>query len=183
VLQPPLRCYSSSLLPQQLQSAQPINPSGFKIALEVLLKAPSPTGIYPEVAYSFGVRTVGASKLGAKVMLKYVGQLLSLYVWAFGIWFHLFVALAVTAGVRVADKLWQERRRWLSREKQYPLGGFHPDAGVAPLSPKAVAKTKPSLTNRGGGHGPGEIGMQSLTGGGGSDRWGGGSAKEKKRFV
>jgi dolichol-phosphate mannosyltransferase len=168
----------------QLQTAQPINPSGFKIALEVLLKAPSPTGTYPEVAYSFGVRTVGASKLGAKVMLKYVGQLLSLYVWAFGIWFHLFVAVAVTLGVRIVDKLWHERQRILTRDKQYPLGGFHPDGGVPPLSPKAIGKNKPSLTNRGGGgggHGAGAIGLQSLTGG--ASGWGGAGTKEKKRFV
>lgn len=177
--EPPLTFLSS-----QLQTAQPINPSGFKIALEVLLKAPSPAGTYPEVAYSFGVRTVGASKLGAKVMLKYVGQLLSLYVWAFGIWFHLFVAVAVTLGVRILDRIWQERKRYLTRDKQYPLGGFHPNGGIPPLSPKAVAKNKPSLTNRGGGGGAGQgsIAMQSLTGGG-NGGWGGAAVKEKKRFV
>ncbi|GAA5857784.1 hypothetical protein JCM8547_005981 [Rhodosporidiobolus lusitaniae] len=160
---------------EQLRNSKPINPSGFKIALEVLLKSPSPA-ILPEVPYSFGLRTNGSSKLSSKVMLKYVGQLLSLYVWAFGIFFHLFIAASVTLAVWVADTLWRERQRLLTRGKEYPLGGFHTEAGVPPLSPKAVGK-KTALTNRGQGGGPGTISMASLTKG-----WTG-NDMERKRFV
>ncbi|KAJ7255716.1 nucleotide-diphospho-sugar transferase [Mycena rebaudengoi] len=44
--------------------------AGFKIALELLLAIPG-AARPPEVPYAFGVRTVGASKLGAKVIFKY----------------------------------------------------------------------------------------------------------------
>ncbi|GAA5837834.1 hypothetical protein JCM11251_004672 [Rhodosporidiobolus azoricus] len=164
---------------EQFRSSKPINPSGFKIALEVLLKSPSPSTL-PEIPYSFGIRTVGSSKLSSKVMLKYVGQLLSLYVWAFGVWFHLFVALGVTVAVRLAEKVWRERRRQLSKEKEYPLGGYHHDGGVPPLSPKA--KPRPGkLTSRnagGGGGGPASQAFAALTGG-----WSDKQVLERKRFV
>ncbi|GAA5973843.1 hypothetical protein JCM11641_003188 [Rhodosporidiobolus odoratus] len=164
----------------QLRKSTPINSSGFKIALELLLKSPSPANL-PEIPYSFGLRTIGSSKLSSKVMLKYVGQLLSLYVWAFGIWFHVFVALGVTLAVRIAEQLWKERQRLLSRGKEYPLGGYHMDAGVPPLSPKAKGKSR-GLTNRnagagGGGGGGAGAALASLTG------WADSQVLEKKRFV
>lgn len=128
---------ASSALPQ-LYRSKPINSSGFKIALELLLKSPRPSTL-PEVPYSFGIRTVGSSKLSSKIMLKYVGQLVSLYVWAWGFGFHFLVAVGITLAVRVAEKLWRSRRRALTRGQEYPLGGYHADAGVPPLSPKARA--------------------------------------------
>ncbi|BGP16774.1 hypothetical protein JCM10213_002167 [Rhodosporidiobolus nylandii] len=162
---------------QQLRNSKPINPSGFKIALEVLLKSPTPSNL-PEVPYSFGIRTVGSSKLSSKVMLKYVGQLVSLYVWAFGIWFHVVVALSVTAGVRVLEKIWRERQRQLTRGMEYPLGGYHHEGGVPPLSPKAKGKSGGrGLTGRNGGGGGAGVALQSLTG------WGDKAALDKKRFV
>ncbi|GAA6018567.1 hypothetical protein JCM10207_007220 [Rhodosporidiobolus poonsookiae] len=166
---------------EQFRASKPINPSGFKIALELLLKSPPPSTL-PEVPYSFGLRTIGASKLSSKVMLKYVGQLVSLYVWAFGIFFHLAVALGVTVAVRIADKLWRERQRLRSRGGEYPLGGYHPDAGVPPLSPKAKG-AKRALSSRNGGTGGGGVGtagsaLAALTSG-----WGGDAVLERKRFV
>ena len=61
--------------------------------------------------YSFGTRTLGSSKLGAKVMLRYVGQLLALYVWSWGIWWHVLVAAAITAGVTVGRRVFVQLRR------------------------------------------------------------------------
>ncbi|GAA5893447.1 hypothetical protein JCM6882_008037 [Rhodosporidiobolus microsporus] len=164
---------------EHFHNSKPINPSGFKIALEVLLKSPPPSQL-PEVPYSFGIRTVGSSKLSSKVMLKYVGQLLSLYVWAFGVWFHLFVALGTTVAVRVAEKIWRERRRQLTRGKEYPLGGYHHEGGIPPLSPKAKPRGG-GLTNRNGpsgGGGPASAAIAALTGG-----WSDKQVLERKRFV
>ncbi|KAL8293657.1 hypothetical protein RQP46_000358 [Phenoliferia psychrophenolica] len=85
--------------------SKPINSSGFKIALELLLKAPLPSSGLAEVPYSFAARTQGSSKLGAKVMLRYVGQLIALYVWSLGFLWHVLVAASVTAGVAVARRV------------------------------------------------------------------------------
>ncbi|KAJ7759665.1 hypothetical protein B0H16DRAFT_1313357, partial [Mycena metata] len=59
----------------QFLASHPLTPTGFKIALELLLKAPirqfsidrGGNGRREEVGYSFGVRSEGSSKLGAKV--------------------------------------------------------------------------------------------------------------------
>ncbi|KAK4057128.1 hypothetical protein OIO90_001623 [Microbotryomycetes sp. JL221] len=102
------------ILREQFLESAPINTSGFKIALELLLKSRlGPGATLKQVPYSFGVRQVGSSKLSSKVMLKYVGQLLTLYAWAWGIWFHVLVGSAV-AGVALvamaAFNLMQQRR-------------------------------------------------------------------------
>ncbi|KAM0789150.1 hypothetical protein ACM66B_000002 [Microbotryomycetes sp. NB124-2] len=87
------------ILKEQFQLSAPINTSGFKIALELLLKSPlGPDAHLKQVPYSFGVRKLGASKLSSKVMLRYVLQLLTLYAWAWGVYFHLLVG----AGLSVA---------------------------------------------------------------------------------
>ncbi|KAJ6537425.1 nucleotide-diphospho-sugar transferase [Mycena vulgaris] len=67
--------------------SRPLSPQGFKIALELLLSIPGASRP-PEVPYSFGVRTAGASKLGAKVILKYILQLLRLYRRTLGVFWH-----------------------------------------------------------------------------------------------
>ncbi|KAJ7255719.1 hypothetical protein C8J57DRAFT_1345481, partial [Mycena rebaudengoi] len=64
-----------------------LSPQGFKIALELLLAIPG-AARPPEVPYAFGVRTAGASKLGAKVIFKYVLQLVWLYRRALGALWH-----------------------------------------------------------------------------------------------
>ncbi|SGY13530.1 BQ5605_C010g05885 [Microbotryum silenes-dioicae] len=82
--------------------SRPINSSGFKIALELMLKTP-PSRI-AESPYSFGLRQTGTSKLSSKVMVRYVGQLLTLYAWKIGILFHVLVALGVGLGVLGLEK-------------------------------------------------------------------------------
>ncbi|KAJ6589230.1 nucleotide-diphospho-sugar transferase [Mycena capillaripes] len=77
--------------------SRPLSPQGFKIALELLLSIPGASRP-PEVPYSFGVRTAGASKLGAKVIFKYVLQLLRLYRRTLGVFWHLLMGAGV-AGV------------------------------------------------------------------------------------
>jgi dolichol-phosphate mannosyltransferase len=158
----------------QLHRSKPINPSGFKIALELLLKSPSPSSL-PEIPYSFGLRTSGTSKLSSKIMVKYVGQLVSLYVWSWGIFFHLLLATGVVGGLKGVEIVWRERKRRVSRGREFPLGGYHPDAGVPPLSPKAKGRSSAAraLTGAGGGG----------VGGGGSWFGGGGEVLERKRFV
>jgi hypothetical protein len=55
------------LMPWQFLKSSPLNPTGFKIALELLLKAPIPRGGIAEIPFSFGTRAVGESKLSSKV--------------------------------------------------------------------------------------------------------------------
>jgi hypothetical protein len=90
----------------------PINTSGFKIALELLLKSPHSgrSSSIAQIPYSFGLRQTGSSKLGAKVMLKYVFQLLQLYAWSWGILFHTLVAVGATSAFIVSRRLWNEWR-------------------------------------------------------------------------
>ena len=82
--------------------SQPINPSGFKIALELMLKTPRESNqVLAEVPYSFATRTVGQSKLTGKVMFRYVGQLAKLYRWKLG-WFGMMVLGAFVGVMSVA---------------------------------------------------------------------------------
>lgn len=165
----------------QLHRSKPINPSGFKIALELLLKSPHPAHL-PEVPYSFGIRTSGSSKLSSKIMLKYVGQLVSLYVWAWGVFFHLLVAAGATVAVQVGEKAWRLRKRALTRGQEYPLGGYHSDAGVPPLSPKAkgrsVAGSRGLTSKSAGANGGGLADWVGNGVGGGSNQ-----VLERKRFL
>ncbi|KAK9484315.1 nucleotide-diphospho-sugar transferase [Lipomyces starkeyi] len=64
--------------------AKNVNAQGFKIALDLLIKAEIPTTLIAEVPFSFGVRTVGESKLTGKVMVYYLDQLKELYFYKFG---------------------------------------------------------------------------------------------------
>ncbi|GAA5912189.1 dolichyl-phosphate beta-D-mannosyltransferase [Sporobolomyces salmoneus] len=129
------------IMKDQLLASKPINSSGFKIALELLLKTPKVP--IRDIPYSFGIRTIGSSKLSSKVMLKYVGQLVSLYLWSWGIYFHFLVALGLFIGVNVVDAGWRQRKRVKSRSMEYPLGGYHPDS--------AGKGKNPVVTRQGGG--------------------------------
>ncbi|KAF8171205.1 hydrophobic surface binding protein A-domain-containing protein [Mycena galopus ATCC 62051] len=57
----------------------PVNPVGFKIALEFLLKTRSSWHSLAEVSYSFTKRTLGASKLSNKIIFRYLLHLAALY--------------------------------------------------------------------------------------------------------
>lgn len=59
--------------------ARNLNSQGFKIALDLLVKAHIPSDAIAEVPFSFGVRSEGESKLTGKVMIKYLEQLAELY--------------------------------------------------------------------------------------------------------
>lgn len=84
----------------QFLATAPINTAGFKLALEILIKAPS-AAPPPSVAYSFGTRAAGESKLGSKVIIHYVGQLLTLYAWAWGVGFNVLIAAGVAVAVEI----------------------------------------------------------------------------------
>ncbi|KAJ7660310.1 lipopolysaccharide heptosyltransferase I [Mycena polygramma] len=105
--------------------AQALSPRGFKIALELLLAVPSASHP-PEVPYAFGVRTAGASKLGAATIVKYVLQLLWLYRRRLGWLWH--VLLGVVEGV---GRLPYAVRRRIG------LGGMRKGAKGSPLLPLA----------------------------------------------
>lgn len=61
-----------------------INPHGFKIALDLLVKSNLPNNALAQIPFSFGLRQQGESKLDTKVMLKYLQQLAQLYTYKFG---------------------------------------------------------------------------------------------------
>ncbi|EMD36441.1 glycosyltransferase family 2 protein [Gelatoporia subvermispora B] len=74
--------------------ARSINGAGFKIALELLVKAHIPRGAIAEVPFSFGVRAEGESKLTGKVMVKYLEQLAELYWYQYN-WLVVLAAVLV----------------------------------------------------------------------------------------
>ncbi|KAK6966770.1 glycosyltransferase [Favolaschia claudopus] len=110
------------------EASAPLSPMGFKIALELLLSIPKASNP-PEVPYAFGVRTQGASKLGAKVIVKYVLQLIHLYRRALGILWHILVAGGITGAVWPAKKGLGLRRRGLGGR----LTGQRRGGGLLPL--------------------------------------------------
>ncbi|KAI0087220.1 nucleotide-diphospho-sugar transferase [Irpex rosettiformis] len=75
--------------------ARNLNSQGFKIALDLLIKAQIPPNAIAEVPFSFGVRSEGESKLTGKVMVKYLEQLAELYWHKFSILVVIFVLLVV----------------------------------------------------------------------------------------
>jgi dolichol-phosphate mannosyltransferase len=78
-VQLPLNVYTNKKFTQ----ASDLNPHGFKVALDLLLKSPLPINGITEVPFSFGTRKEGESKLTGKVMLRYLEQLGELYWWKF----------------------------------------------------------------------------------------------------
>lgn len=89
--------YKSS---SQFLKAKSLNSQGFKIALDLLIKANIPANGIAEVPFSFGVRSEGESKLTGKVMVKYLEQLAELYWYKYSalvifLVFLLFVALVL----------------------------------------------------------------------------------------
>lgn len=90
-----------SYLPHRLQflKARNLNSQGFKIALDLLVKAQIPSNAIAEVPFAFGLRAAGESKLTSKVIMRYLTQLLELYWFAYSgvvaFLFLLFFALLV----------------------------------------------------------------------------------------
>lgn len=77
------------------QKATNLNRQGFKIALDLLVKSKVSNKKVGEVPYSFGVRTIGESKLSSKIIIYYVFQLLELYLFKFGLLPCLFSILFI----------------------------------------------------------------------------------------
>ncbi|KAH8103386.1 nucleotide-diphospho-sugar transferase [Cristinia sonorae] len=76
--------------------ARGLNSQGFKIALDLLIKANVAPEAIAEVPFSFGIRAEGESKLTGKVMIKYLEQLAELYWYKFsGLLVVLFIFLVV----------------------------------------------------------------------------------------
>ena len=82
-----------------------INPSSFKIALDLLVKAGLTQDQIAEVGFSFGTRVEGESKLSSKVMVKYLEQLWELYVFAYGSIFYIALLIAVLLCATLAWQL------------------------------------------------------------------------------
>ena len=82
--------------------AKNLNAQGFKIALDLLIKAHVAPNQIAEVPFSFGVRSEGESKLTGKVIVRYLEQLAELYWYRFSgliifaaiLFFVLFVLFA-----------------------------------------------------------------------------------------
>lgn len=74
-----------------------MNAEGFKIALDLLIKAHIPPHAIAEVPFSFGVRAEGESKLTGKVMIKYLEQLAELYWYKFSALIIFLVIFLVVA--------------------------------------------------------------------------------------
>ncbi|TCD69308.1 dolichol-P-mannose synthesis [Steccherinum ochraceum] len=83
--------------------ARNLNSQGFKIALDLLIKAHIAPQAIAEVPFSFGVRAEGESKLTGKVMIKYLEQLAELYWYKFSFLIVIFVIVAVIALIWVAQ--------------------------------------------------------------------------------
>lgn len=82
--------------------ARNLNSQGFKIALDLLIKAHIQPDAIAEVPFSFGVRAEGESKLTGKVMIKYLEQLAELYWYRFsGLLIFLVIFLLVAFFVLV----------------------------------------------------------------------------------
>jgi dolichol-phosphate mannosyltransferase len=99
----------------QYLSSKPVNPTGFKIALELLLKTSVSSDQIAEVPFAFSKRVVGESKLSSKVIVRYVGQLASLYRWRYPLSFPLAFEFGMVGVLWLALMLlcglWAERER------------------------------------------------------------------------
>jgi dolichol-phosphate mannosyltransferase len=71
---------------ETFQSSAPLNPVGYKIALELLVKCRCRNVV--EIPIHFSLRRCGSSKLSLKEQLKYIQHLRRLYVFKFGNWAH-----------------------------------------------------------------------------------------------
>lgn len=77
-----------------------VSPIGYKIALELFVKCRVKR--FSEVAFSFGTRLVGESKLTGKVIVMYLQHLWSLYEYKFGLVFYLALILSAVSAMYTA---------------------------------------------------------------------------------
>ncbi|KAJ7089029.1 nucleotide-diphospho-sugar transferase [Mycena crocata] len=98
-----------------------VNPVGFKIALELLLKTGVPRDAVAEVPYSFSKRTVGASKLSGKVVFRYLLHLAALYRWWMGFFGLIVLELALVGACWVALNVLEVGGTWWKRRRRAEL--------------------------------------------------------------
>ena len=97
----------------QFNQASDLNPHGFKIALDLLLKSPLPVQGVTEVPFSFGTRKEGESKLTGKVMLRYLEQLGELYWWKYaGLIITILVVFVICSGI-AGVQIWVNKDKLL----------------------------------------------------------------------
>lgn len=70
-----------------------LNPIGYKIALELFVKCRVQK--FEEIAFNFGTRLVGESKLTGKVIVNYVSHLGTLYLYSYGVWIIVILLLTL----------------------------------------------------------------------------------------
>src|SRR5436190_20731219 len=90
----------------QFNQASDLNPHGFKIALDLLLKSPLPIQGVTEVPFSFGTRKEGESKLTGKVMLRYLEQLGELYWWKYAGLIIMLLVMFIVGFILVALQIY-----------------------------------------------------------------------------
>ncbi|KAL6303773.1 nucleotide-diphospho-sugar transferase [Sparassis latifolia] len=112
--------------------ARNLDAGGFKIALDLLVKAPLPATSIAEVPFAFGLRSAGESKLSGKVMLRYLRQLAELYWFKYSALVFLFCVCFLLMLVLLA--------RWII------LGG--PWVESAPVVPGHIAGNRGKARGR-----------------------------------
>ncbi|KAJ7723025.1 nucleotide-diphospho-sugar transferase [Mycena olivaceomarginata] len=99
----------------------PVNPVGFKIALELLLKTHSSSHALAEVPYSFTKRTLGASKLSNKIIFRYLFHLMALYRWRLGFVGVVLMEVALVGACWVALWVLEKGGAWWKRRRRAQL--------------------------------------------------------------
>ncbi|KAG2370770.1 hypothetical protein C9374_003238 [Naegleria lovaniensis] len=84
-----------------------VNPIGFKIALELFVKA----GVkrHAEHAFAFGVRLHGYSKLSSKVIIHYLQHLYDLYQYRYPFMLHLVALFLILLAIFVFSRLFSKK--------------------------------------------------------------------------
>lgn len=102
-----------------------MNPVGFKIALELLLKTGVRRHAIAEIPFGFSKRVAGESKLSTKVIFRYVAHLAALYRWRMGFFGLIFFELCLVGACWVALRLlevgnvqWNQRQRQTRRKRE-----------------------------------------------------------------
>lgn len=105
----------------QYAHSAPVNPVGFKIALELLLKTHSSSHALAEVPYSFTKRTLGASKLSNKIIFRYLFHLMALYRWRLGFVGVVLMEVALVGACWVALWVLEKGGAWWKRRRRAQL--------------------------------------------------------------
>lgn len=78
------------------------SPKGYKIALELYVKSGVSTAGLREVPFTFGLRSVGESKLTGKVIVHYVEHLAALYWYSYKLLVLFFIIIVCPLSISIA---------------------------------------------------------------------------------